>query len=719
MSKILLSITLIFSVIITEPASAGKPKTKKQEKITINSVQKLNALMNTPVDTLDKLAAIFPKSVEQINEWTESGMQLAQQELDTILAIPAQERTFNNTARALDISKNKVNRLSWMFDLIGKTSPDNEIRETAQTAQTHIEQFLVDLYLNPALYQAFQEYLAHHHKQETLNNENNYFLDETIKGFKREGLHLPSKQLAKAKRLKKELVKLGNNFVANISADLRTISVTLDGLAGFSKDFIAGLKKEGNHYLLGPDVPTYQEVMQKCRVSETRHALFLAYENIAYPSNDALLKEIIQKRDTLAKLLGYKNFASLDLENTMAKNETTVETFLQGLINASSKKAQKEFALLKQNLPEGVSVNDDGTLNPWDYIYAVDAYKIKNFSIDESKIAEYFPIQKVLVGIFKIYQKFLGLTFKEVQPSWSWHQDVRLIEVYRQTSHEFLGYIFLDLYQRPNKYSTGWCQEVVRSFKPSGENIPMVSTVITSFPKPIEDKPALLKHANVITFFHEFGHAMHEILGRTEHAKFSGWEVKSDFVEMPSMMFETWMFEPEILRLVSGHYQTGEPLPTSIIQKKVDLKHLNTGHRVLEGCVSALLSLQLAQDTPLSKDPAALWHSLYKQHFASLLRIDPDDHDYASFNHLAQPLYAAKYYGYLWSQVFALDIFTEVKRQGFNEAVGKKLQQLLGAGGSIEPDILLRDFLGREPNQNAFLENFGLKEAEDTRGTSS
>ncbi len=668
-----------------------------------------DAMMRMRIDDRDKLALLFPKSVDQINVWLDDAMQLAQKELTEILAIPAQQRTFNNTARALDISQHTLNRLNWMLNLVGNVYPSKEMRDAAQTARTTLQGFAVDIYFNPDLYRAFQEYVGHAGVIELLSDENRYFLQRKMEDFKRSGLHLSAETLAQIKQVEKDLAEKGQQFSKNISADVRTISVSCDDLTGVNLDFIVGLKRDGDHYLLGIDYPTYSEVMQKCQVSATRRSLFLAFNNRAYPENHGLLVELTQKRDKLAKLLGYKNFAEREIADSMARSVDKVEMFLSDLVEASFKKAKKEFAQLTADLPKGVSCNADGSLNPWDYGYVCDHYKRKHFDINESKIAEYFPVQKVLDGIFTIYQNFLGLRFQEVKPDWSWHEDVRLIEVYRGSSDEFLGHLFLDLYPRPYKYTHACHSYLIRSFQSAGSNIPMVSVVIANFPKPTDDKPALLKHADVTTFFHEFGHAMHAVLGRTEHAGFSGTSVMRDYVEMPSQMFEEWMLEPEALRLVSSHYQTGELMPNEIIQKKVELKKFESGYFVLRQCMLSLLSLYLAQNKALSEDPGALWQLLEKQYVGDFVAVDPEEHWYAAFGHLDGGGYAAKYYGYLWSKVFALDIFAQVKKQGlFNRGVGSKVQQILSAGGSVPPDKLLYDFLGREPNQEAFLADFGL-----------
>ncbi len=677
---------------------------------TSTDVQAYAVFMKQPIDSLEKLAALYPKSAEELNARLKVGIELAQMEIDEITKIPADHRTFDNTIRALDLAYNNVKRLLFMGEVLGGVSPEQGLREAAQKAEQSVRKLQIDLSFKQSVYRAVQEYLWHKPVSEQLSDVNKRLLDGMIKGFKRDGLYFRSSTLSELKQLKAELAQLEQAFVLNMDGDQRTVSVSFDEMKGLSDNLIGGLKREGDRYLLGIDFVTYGEVMQKCQVAETRRKVFIAFKNGAYPDNDVILKAIIQKRDRLAKLLMYENFSAFDIEDSMAKNISTVEVFLTNMLDVASKKALKEFNFLKQNLPEGVACNSDGSLQPWDYEYVLDRYKQKHFAVDEARVSEYFSVQKVIDGTFAIYQKFLGLRFKEVKPLWSWHEEVRLIEIYHQETNKFLGYLFLDLYPRSykSKFVAAHYSQVP-SCMIDGQQMPSVSVIIANLSKPCCGNPELLKHADATIFFHEFGHAMHTVMGRTEHAQHSGTNVKADFVEMPSQMFEEWMFESEILAMVSSHYQTGEPLPAEIIEKKVALKKFDAGFRILDNALWALFALRLMQDTHLSQDPALLCRSLYEKYFASMLQFEPEDHCYASFWHLSQPrFYASKVYGYLWSQVFALDVFAEVKRNGFNASMSKKIQNFLAAGGSIEPGILLRDFLGREPNQDAFLQVFGL-----------
>lgn len=668
-----------------------------------------DARMSMNIDSLEKLAMIYPKSVSEIAQWCDAGIELAGREMEQIVS--QKVRTFDNTVRALDLSKAKLSQLEGTFGLLNYLSPDDDIRDAAQEAMNKIQQFAIDLYMNPKLYEALQEYHDYYKAHQILTKENMLLLNDWLEGCKLKGLHLPGQQLELVKELCKQLDKMEQDFITNISKDVRTLAVSLGEMDGLSQSVINRLARDGDLYLLSTDYPTYRAVLEQCHVAKTREKMLLMYTNCAYPQNDSLLKEMLQKRDELAALLGYEHFAAMDLSDTSAKTGDVVEKFLTDLVAVASKKAVQELELLKNDVPESVKCRADGTFNLWDYWYTVTQYQKKYFNVDEEVISQYLPTSKVVDGVLAIYKDFLGLTFKQVKPVWVWHEDVILIEVYRQSSGELLGYLYLDLYPRPNKFSHTGCMFPQKgSYHIEGQSTTTIAAIITNFPPPSGDNPALLTHDAVVTFFHEFGHAMHQMLGRTEHAQHSGTSVKPDFVETPSQMFEQWMQEPEMLAKVSGHYLTGEPLPVQLINQKIQLQTFTKGYQTTRQCMLALFALQLMQRKDLSYEPALLWKQLYQQYGSNLIGYVDENHWYATFGHLASAgLYASKYYSYLWTLVFASDLFADIKKHEFNHDYRTKVVQLLSAGGSVNPATLLQDFLGREPNQEAFLKLLGFE----------
>ena len=632
--------------------------------------------------------------------------------VDAIIAIENSQRTFANTAKALDdlMARSDLAVKLNIFSVTEYLHPDKAMRDMAHDAIKKIEKFFVEsVSNNKALYRAFKAYVQENAHNEKLDDEQEYFLAESMKNFKRAGLDLPDEKLKKVTVIKKQLAELSLEFERNIADDNPTIKVSKKELAGLDDDFIASLKKtDDGHYILGVDYPTYFQVMDHSTVASTRKQLFETFANRAYPKNEVVLKKIITLRDELAKILGFESFSALNIDSQMAHTPQRVQTFLNDLRDQAQKKATEELSLFTRQLPPSVTLTSDGKINAWDMGRLKTNFKRQNFNIDERKIAEYFPMQNTIDQLLDVYRQFLGVSFKEVPIAGMWHDDVRLIEVYDKDNTTILGYLFLDLYPRPNKYSHAAHAGIIPAIQlPDGSRLPAVSVVMANFPKPSGTKPSLLMRSDVSTFFHEFGHAMHSILGATQLGSFAGTHVKTDFVEMPSQMLEEWLWDKDILKKISKHYQSGEPLPDDIIENIVALKRYDSGNFVTRQAMLAQYALDLYSEGA-DKSPDRMWA---RQAHAFLPHIywGPNYRMYASFGHLTG--YGAKYYGYLWSKVFALDLFDTIKKYGLLDAgIGTKyVRHIIGRGGSMDPNRLLFNFLGRKPSQKAFLKDMGFE----------
>jgi thimet oligopeptidase len=671
------------------------------------NMKKFQKIVSGQFEDIKDVLNLFPSSVEDVKNRIEYCKNIAQDGLLKILNIKQEDRTFNNTVRALDDLENQFSVGSHALSSYEMVCPDKDIRDACHNASIELSQFAVQTFFNKDIYTAFIQYLDNQGKVESLNKEEKYFLEESLKDFKRSGFDLPQEKFEKVKEIKKELSQLGLEFDKNINTDNSFIEVDEKDLTGMEPDFVNSLKKtDEGKIILKCDYPTYFGVMDNCTNSDVRKKFYFLFQNRAYPQNIEILNSIINKRDQLAKLLGYESFASLDLDSEMVKTPKRSREFLNGLALKTMLKMQKEFDVLNSSLPEGVTLDENGKMSSWDYRFVNESYKKKHFNVDETKIAEYFPVDNTINKIFEIYQKFLSLKFETVLVDGLWDKDVKVVNVYDKESDNLKGILFLDLFPRENKYSHACMIDLVPTYKYKEKDVPSVIMVIGNFPKATKEKPALLKHNDVETFFHEFGHAMHGLLGKTELAGFSGTNVKRDFVEMPSQMFEEWLFDKDILKMVSSHYKTGESLPEALIDKKIELKKFDSGYFVTRQCVLSLISLNYFSEGE-NKDTDNIQKELYEKYLKQV-RFEPDAHFQAAFGHLVG--YAAKYYGYMWSKVFALDMFYKVKKEGLlNPQAGNRVVKLaLSRGGSVDPDIILKEFLGREPNQEAFLKDLGI-----------
>ena len=690
---IVCSIAVIFLATLSYCA-----KTTKQEKKMINKA----------FHTQD-IISLFSITVDDITTKTPLYITQTQQVIDDIIAVADHERTYANTARPLDevFSLSNLAIAQRVYEALELLHPNDSIRNAAHDAYITIQAFWVDQVMsNKALYNAFTAYASQQLENEGLSDQQRYFINDTIDSFKREGLSLPDETLAQVNALRKELAALSADFDRNIAQDNRSISVTKEELEGLSNDFIATLKQtDDGLYILGVDYPTYFNVMENCSAAETRKKLYEAFSNRAYPINEEILRTIILKRDELARLLGYIDYAHCDIDSQMAATPERAQAFIDDLTERSAIKTDKEFATLTQTLPDSVKLTVDGKLQPWDTAYVQNMYKKTHYNLDEQKIAEYFPMQKTVEELLDIYRQFFSIDFKKEAAHGLWDEDVSIVRVLQD--NKVIGTLLLDLYPRPNKYSHAAHTTIVPStYKPDGTLIPDVSIVIANFTKATDTKPSLLKRSEVETFFHEFGHALHAILGATEIASLSGTHTKTDFVELPSQMLEEWLIDKEMLKKVSGHYITGQPLPDDIIDTIIELKNLTSGYFVTRQTYLASIALSYFGQGE-NKNPQSIMQKLHSQ-IMKHSAFSPENHFYASFGHLTG--YGAKYYGYLWSKVFALDIFAEIKKHGLlNPEIGRKyVKEILGKGGAQDPNELLYNFLGRAPNTQAFFEEMGL-----------
>lgn len=660
---------------------------------------------NTP-----DIISLFNVTVDDIATQTSLYIAQAQKMVDAIVAIPDDQRTYANTAQALDevASLSNLAIAQRLYEALELLSPDDNIRNAAHDAYIKIQAFWVDHVIsNKGLYNAFLTYEARGLEYENLSEQQRYFVAHTMDDFKREGLSLPDETLAQVNALRKELAALSADFDRNIAQDNRSITVAREELGGLEEDFISTLTRtDDGLYVLGVDYPTFFRVMENCSVAQTRKKLSGAFNNRAYPANDVLLKQIIIKRDELAQLLGYTDFAHCDIDDQMAHTPEKAQSFLMDLVQKSSEKIKSEIALLTENLPLSVELTQDGKIQPWDFAYLENSYKKTHFNLDEQKIAEYFPMEKTIAELLDIYRQFFSIEFQEDQATGLWHEDTRVVRVLNKDG-ELLGTLILDLFPRANKYNHAAHTTIIPATHQSdGTRIADVSIVIANFQKPTATQPSLLKRAEVQTFFHEFGHALHAILGATEIASLAGTHTKRDFVELPSQMLEEWLHDKDILKKVSGHYVTGQPLPDDIIDTIIQLKNLTSGYFVTRQAYLSLIALSYFGQGE-DKDPYTIMKQLYTT-MLSHMAFNEENHFYASFGHLTG--YGAKYYGYLWSKVFALDLFATIKQHGLlNPEIGSKyVKEVLSKGGAQDPNELLYNFLGREPNAQAFLHEMGL-----------
>ena len=659
------------------------------------------------VENIQDVYAVYPKTVEEIIARSEYVQKQAAILIQEILTCPQDHLSKDTVLGAYDKIMSYVQVERSILELVKMVYVDDALRQEAEKQYVILQNFLMEhVESNKALYEIFSMYEKTVAPKESLSPEEIRFLKIIMDDFKRAGLALLETDRLRVLELRKRCSELESTFQRLVSEDDSKLIVSKEQLAGIDEAFIASLPKEGDLYVLAMNYPIQSMVMSYCTNQETRKAYYKLFANRAYPANVPVLEELIAKRNEFAKLLGFESYAQYDLANQMVKTPERAWEFENNLLPRALEKSQHEFTELTEHLPEGVQLTSDGKLERWNSGYVSTYFKKKKYSIDEHAFAEYFPMQSTIAGLISIYEKFFSVQIESVPVQGMWHEDVQLLQVSKKDTGRVCGYVFLDMFPRQKKYGHAAQFDGVRSLKRNGQVYPCVVTLVCNFTKPLGEKPSLLQYDEVNTFFHEFGHAMHSVLGATQYLCQAGTSTEVDFVELPSQMLENWIEEKDILKMISRHYKTGEPLPDDLIEKRLELLKYGTGMHVARQIGLGMMSL--AFFGPEEQKELDFISKKYGQLCAPYLTYDTDTHWYCSFGHLMG--YGARYYGYLWSLALGCDVFEAIKEQGLlNPEIGKKyINDILGRGGSADANDMLKDFLGREPQYDAFYKKMGF-----------
>lgn len=599
-------------------------------------------------------------------------------------------------------------------------STNKELRDASTKGEEIIDNNSIEQWSREDVYKVFQKLLDTVKDDAELDPESKRYLEKTITSFKRNGLALPSETREKVKKLQVELNNLRVQFSKTLNEDKGYLLFDKEELDGIPEDTINQYEEVDGKLKVTFKYPDIFPIFKHANVSNTRKVANIGYGNRC-SDNGPILEEIIKIRYEIAKLLGYDTYSDYVLEERLAKTKETVLSFLSDLRSKLTPVAQEELKALKDFKAQDLQargLEPEEEFYSWDYNYYNERLLEKKYKVDHTKIAEYFPLESTVSKMLGFYEKIFDIKFVKVdnlEAGAVWHPDVQQFAIYQNIKDgkdklEFMGWIFFDLHPREGKYGHAANFGLGPGYLESDgktRHTP-ITVLVCNFTKPSKDKPSLLKHNEVTTFFHELGHGIHNILSKTKYSRFHGTHVERDFVETPSQMLEYWTWSKNELKELSSHYKTGEPISDELIDQLISTKHVNTGLFNLRQLFFGIFDMEL--HTVATKDELdalnlfETWNRLRLE--VTLLPSDGETtKGYASFGHIAGG-YESGYYGYLYSLVYAADIYYSLfKDDPMNVTNGIRYRDIiLKPGGSKEIKDNLVELLGREPNSEAFLQ---------------
>ena len=616
----------------------------------------------------------------------------AQQTLDRMLAVKG-KHTIENTLSLYDELLTYLDAAGSQSGLIQEVHPDEAVRNAAEKASQKVEGFLTDLSLNRAVYDALSSM-----DLKGADAETRYYVEKTLREFRLAGVDKDEATRKRIKALRDELVLIGQEFGRNIRDDKRTVIVDDSAeLEGLPADYIARHKPGPDGKItLTIDYPDSLPVFSYARRESLRRKMYMAYNNRAYPQNMAVLDRMIARRYELANLLGFSNWADYITADKMVGSGKNASEFIDKIVEASNTKAASEYQTLlkrKQQDVPGATI-----VNAWESSYYSELVRKASYDFDSQSVRPYFQYDRVKQGVLDVTSKLFGITFRQVKDAPVWDPSVECWEMLE--NGQMIGRFYLDMHPRKGKFNHA-AEFSVRTGV-VGRQIPE-AVLVCNFPGGEANDPGLMEHDDVQTFFHEFGHLLHELFaGRHKWIGLGGTRVEQDFVEAPSQMLEEWTWDPATLQTFARHYQTNEPIPAELVKQMKRASEFGKGLTVRRQMVYAKLSLSIYDRNPSMVNTNAMIKGLTEQY--QPYPFVEDTHWQTSFGHLDG--YSAVYYTYMWSLVIAKDMFSQFDRANLLAPdVAKRYRNaVLVPGGSQPARLLVEQFLNRPFNFKAWQE---------------
>jgi thimet oligopeptidase len=680
------------------------------------------SLLSADLKTVDdfRAAAAKTNAVLTIPEWEQTpaaveasmndAIAKANTALDQIGAQDLSKVTFKSTVVALDDLAYQAGLAANRATLIKETNTNPAMRSAAENAVKAFQEWAVGIDYREDVYKAIKAFADTHPK---LSGEDAKLLKETLRDYRRAGLDLPPDQRKEVEQLRKELSKLGTDFDTNIVKANAPVIFTKADLDGLPESFFAspGIKTGDDAYTVMANVTwQFNTVQENARSEDTRKKLYVVRETLAKDTNVPVLNQMLALRNKIALRLGYKSWDDFQTEIKMAKTGANAKKYIGDLVIGIQPKFDSEVAEL-QKLKAADTNDPNAKIEVWDWRYYNNQRNKQKYAVDKEALRAYFPFQKVLDGMFNIYQSIFGLKFEKIAVPYKWTDDLQLYLVTDSATGEPLGMFYLDMFPREGKFNHFAQFEVISGkLLPDGKYQRPTVALICNFPPANADKPSLLTHSDVETLFHEFGHALHSIVTRAKYGRFAGTHVPGDFVEAPSQMLQNWVWDKKVLDTFAADYRDpSKKIPAEIIKKMNDAKLANAGVYYRRQFAFASLDLALHDQHPedAAYDCVAISNPILEKVF---LPIDPSTTFVSYFGHLNG--YDAGYYGYAWADAIAADmatVFEKAKDDYFDKQAGSRLRRdIYEPGDSRDANVSIEKFLGRKQSVQPFLKKIGI-----------
>ena len=581
--------------------------------------------------------------------------------------------------------ENTIYDLSGRIAFMGNVHPDEQIRDFSNEADSKIQNLALEIFKDEQLYKKFQEI-----QTDNLDDESKSFYKDLEIDFKDTGHGLSDEKKARLTEIEKKLIDLSISFSENIAKDKTEVLFSENELKGLSASELKNLKKIEDRFVITMAYPEVNAVMENCSIRATREIVWKAFNNRAVEENSPILKEAVQLRNEKANLFGYETWAHYRLQNRMAKSPENVTLMYESLISKLQKAAEIEK---KELVIDEIDIDD---ISPWDIRYFISAQRSKVSNIENSELKKFFFIHDVKTEMFKVCEEVFDLEIKPESNKTAWHKDVELWSLWEKDGQQ-LAYFYLDLYPREGKFTHAAVFDI-SSGGSNRQHLPICS-MVANFPSP-NTGDGLMTFDEVETLFHEFGHVLHNGIGKSKYTRFVGANCEWDFVEAPSQIMEHWVWKVECMKRISKHIDSGDTLSDEICEKLNKSKNIGvsllTLRQVSFGLADQHLHGKNFKDSLLEIEHAA--------QEVTTISYPKDINHLAAFGHLLGG-YDAAYYGYIWAEIIGDDLFSRFENEGvLSKLVGVDYKnKILMPGGTIPAETMVQNFLGRKWNDRAFL----------------